>query len=506
MVAIHTYHAILSIIGGLLKGGASLSNVMNQKIKNNLVHYDATDIASFIYNRQITSEEITLTLIDHIQEVNKELNAVVEERFSKALEEAREADKHIHTASLQDQPLYGVPISIKESLHVKGMKTTGGLSHRKDIYMSHDADVVKRLKEAGAIILCKTNTPSLCFSHETNNKLYGRTNNAWDMHKTSGGSSGGEGALIGVGGAPVGIGSDIGGSIRFPSHFNGVVGFKPGKFQVSTNGHFPPDTIPLKARMSSVGPIGKSVRDVQLVYHITACQTEKKAMYEKMTIEILPNDNGFPLGEETAHTMDKVAEYLQELYQTSYSIPPYFDQSAIIWQELMSIDGGNEIKQLAFNTDRPNVWKEYMKEITTNKTTTHEYLSWALIGAKLFKPSSKRVKEIETFMEDGDRALDIYLKNRMLLFPVYHRTAHKHGELYKEIFSMKKTYKRYMPYIAYANVWGLPSLTIPVGFDTNGLPIGVQIISKSGNESSLFRLGTLLEDKFGGYIRSTIYD
>src|SRR5699024_1719466 len=158
------------------------------------------------------------------------------------------------------KPLYGVPISIKESFDVIGMKTTGGIVHRKDIIMSKDADVVRQLKDAGAIILCKTNTPALCFCHETDNKLYGRTNNAWNEKKTAGGSSGGEGALIGVGGTPVGMSSDIGGSIRFPSHFNGVVGFKPGMYQVSADGHFPPDKIPIKARMSGIGPIGKSVR------------------------------------------------------------------------------------------------------------------------------------------------------------------------------------------------------------------------------------------------------
>src|SRR5690625_1826275 len=367
MVAINTYHVILFVIGGLLKGGASLSNLINLKIKNNLLHYDATDIASFIRNKQISSEEITLTLIDHILEVNKELNAVVEERFSKALDEAREADKHIHSASLQHRPLYGVPISIKESLHVKGMKTTGGISHRKDIIMSHDADVVERLKEAGAIILCKTNTPSLCFCHETNNKLYGRTNNAWNMHKTSGGSSGGEAALIGVGGTPVGMSSDIGGSIRFPSHFNGVVGFKPGKFQVSSEGHFPPDNIPLKARMSSIGPIGKSVRDVQLVYEIIKKPRDKRAFYEKMQVEILPNDNGFPLSEKTSSFMEKIYDHLQDYYQTDLSIPPYFNYSAFIWQEIMSVDGGKEIRDLAFNTDRSNVWKYYMQEKLTKK-------------------------------------------------------------------------------------------------------------------------------------------
>lgn len=478
----------------------------NQKVTNNLLSYDTTDIARFIQERKITSEEVTLTLINHIKEVNKELNAVVEERFTAALEEAKQADKQIDKASFQRQPLYGVPVSIKEAIHVKGMKTTGGISHRKDIIMTHDADVVTLLKSAGAIILCKTNTSSLCFYHESDNKLYGQTNNGWSMQKSASGSSGGEAALVAVGGSYVGLSSDIGGSIRFPSHFNGVVGFKPGKFQVSTNGHFPADNIPLKARMSSIGPIGKSVRDVQMVYDIIANKTKQKAIYEKMIIDILPDDNGFPLAKPIAHALSNITDFLQNYYQTNIAIPPYFNQSATLWQELMSIDGGSEIKKLAFNTDRVNVWRHYLKEKATKRTKTNQYLSWALIGANLFKPSSKRKKEIETFIAEGDRALDSYLKNRILIFPVYHRSALKHGEMYKEIFSIKKTFKKFMPYAAYANVWGLPALTIPVGFDDNGLPFAVQLISKNGNEKSLFKLGTLIEQQFGGYTRSTIYD
>src|SRR5690625_3656095 len=170
--------------------------------------------------------------------------------------------------------------------------------------MNKDAAVVKKLKDAGAIILCKTNTPTLCFCHETDNKLFGRTNNAWDKNRTCGGSSGGEGALIGVGASPVGMSSDIGGSIRFPSHFNGVVGFKPGKDQVSSEGHIPADNIPLKTRMSSIGPIGKSVRDVQLVYNLTSESNKvSRTLFKKMDVEVLPTDNGFPLSKETAQTL-----------------------------------------------------------------------------------------------------------------------------------------------------------------------------------------------------------
>lgn len=504
-LAIKSLHAIINSTS-TFERMSGMSKVMNLQIKNNLLNLDATEIAALIKDGQISSEEITKTFIDHIKKVNPSLNAVVEERFSDALEEAKDADQNMNHININNKPLYGVPVSIKESFHVKGMKTTGGVAHRKDIIMSKDAEVVERLKNAGAIILCKTNTPALCFCHETDNKLYGRTNNAWNKKRTAGGSSGGEAALIGVGGTPIGMSSDIGGSIRFPSHFNGVVGFKPGKFQVSSEGHLPADNIPLKTRMSSIGPIGKSVRDVKLVYNLILKSKVKKSFFEKMQIEMLPNDNGFPLNEQTASLMDQVYEYVSTIYQTNLSIPPYFNDSAVIWQEIMSIDGGKEIKDLAFNTDRVNVWKHYLKEKMTNNTATHAFLSWALIGANLFKPSQKRKKEIDSFIEEGDRALHSYLKNRLLIFPVYHRSALRHGELFKEIFSIQKTYTKFMPYIAYANVWGLPSLTVPIGFDDKNLPVGIQIMSKNGNEDAIFKLGQLLENKFGGYVRSTIYD
>lgn len=483
---------------------------MSEHIEANKTHVllqmDATEIATLIKSEQLTSEEITRTLIDHITLINPSLNAVVEHRFDEALAEAKLMDKNLHNLDNKNKALYGVPISIKESLNVNGMKTTGGVEHRKDIYMSRDADVVTKLKAAGAIILCKTNTPALCFCQETDNKIYGRTNNAWDIERTAGGSSGGEAALIGVGGSPVGMSSDIGGSIRIPSHFNGVVGFKPGAHQVSSEGHFPPDTIPIKTRMSSIGPIGKSVRDVELIYHLIEDYPKNKSLFEKMHIEILPLDNGYPLSKSTVNVYEETFAFVQEKYETSRTIPPYFNDSALLWQEIMSVDGGKEIKKLAFNTDRPNVWKHYLQEKATNNTSTHKYLSWALIGANLFKPSTKRISEIKLLLDEGDRVLSSYLQNRLLVFPVYHRAANKHGELYKEIFSINKSYLKYLPYIAYANVWGLPSLTIPVGFDNNEMPIGIQIMSKTGNEDAIFRLGLLLEKQFGGYKRSTIYD
>src|SRR5690625_4657188 len=160
-------------------------------VKNNhteILQADASLIAEKIKNKSISCEECVTIFINKIREVNPTLNAVVETRFDVALQEAKEKDKLIrgNKVIFQDQPLFGVPVSIKESIDVESMKTTGGLHYRSDLMMTENASSVNKLQEAGAIILCKTNTPSLCFCHETDNKLYGRTNNAWNKKMTAG--------------------------------------------------------------------------------------------------------------------------------------------------------------------------------------------------------------------------------------------------------------------------------------------------------------------------------
>jgi len=474
-------------------------------IQPSCLDMDATSLAQAIREGQLSSTEVVHTYIEQIKKVNPHVNAVVENRFTSALEEAKQADQEIHTHQ-EIGPLHGVPISIKEAFHVKNMKTTGGISHRKDLIFTQDAHVVATLKAAGAIIIGKTNTPTLCFCQETDNKLYGRTNNPWDLTRTAGGSSGGEGALIVAGGSVAGIGSDIGGSIRFPSHFNGVIGFKSGKFQVNPTGHFPADTLPLQSRMLSIGPMGKSVRDIALLYGLMANEVPLPLSLEKVQIDILANDSSYPLSKRTAELLDDLHAELSGPFTTQRTIPPYFHDSAQLWQEIMSVDGGESMKKLAFNKDRSHPLAAYIKEKVTNKTNTHTYLSWALIGAKLFQPSEKRIRDITTILDQGDNVLKDYLHNKLLIFPVYHEAAGKHGHVYQEIFSIRKTYRTYMPYVAYANVWGLPALTIPIGVDEQGLPISIQIMANTGNEDLIFQVATRIEKKFRGYVRSLMID
>ncbi|WP_156288519.1 amidase [Oceanobacillus salinisoli] len=474
-------------------------------ITTSILDMDATSIAGAIKKGDLTSSETVTHYIEQINKVNSSINAMVEERFEEALKEAQELDQQAKKNQFIGL-LHGVPISVKEALHVSNMKTTGGLEHRQDLISRQDADVISKLKAAGAVILGKTNTPALSFSQETENKLYGRTNNPWDITKTAGGSSGGEGALLAAGGAAAGIGSDIGGSIRIPAHFNGVIGFKPGMNQVSAEGHFPSVMETLAERMFAIGPMGKSVQDMRMMYQIISENVVKTKHLQEFKIEILPGTIEYPLSAVTKEALDAIENYLEKFFATKRTVPPFFEDGARMWQDTLSSDGRHILEHEAYSNDRSGVYRAFFREKLTQRTTIHPSLSWGIIGSKLFKPSGKRILKVKETLNQGDKRLADYLKNRLLIFPVYYQSAPIHGQVYHEIFSIRKTFLQYMPYVAYANVWGLPSLTIPVATDDMGMPISIQIMSSIGNEDAIFRLGRLIEKRFRGYERCTNWD
>ncbi len=470
-----------------------------------ILDLDATSLAQKIRAKEVSCLEAADAFISHLAKVNPRINCLVEERFEQAREEARRYDA-LAAADGAKGKLFGVPVSIKESFNVAGMRTTCGLPSRKNRVEAVDATVVASLRAEGAVILGKTNTPALCFCQETDNKLFGRTNNPWNPKKTAGGSSGGEGALIAVGGAAVGLGGDIGGSIRFPSHFNGVIGFKSGAFQVPDKGVMPVFKNPWQQYMLGIGAMAKSVDDAELINGIIAYRKPRETNTTLFRLCIPGPHEKYPVGEETAAMLGKIAEEMKSCFSADIAQPPLFEQSALYWQLIMSVDGGRGIAETAFDPEKPRVALEYLKEVTLGNSELHRYLTWALIGAGLFKPGSRRFDRLKEDIRRGKAAVRKYLADRILVLPVYHSTAPDHGELYREIFSIRRTFLKYMPYVAFPNVWGLPALTVPVGTDKEGLPIGVQLISLAGNEQALFRAGRLLEEKFGGYRRCSAYD
>src|SRR5580700_3588023 len=186
----------------------------------------ATGLAGLIARREISSVEAVSAHIARIEAVDGMLNAVVVRRFDEALAEAKAADE----LQARGEPLgllHGVPVTIKECFDVTGTASTFGLTTRANDRATADDPYVARWRAAGAVVLAKTNLSQLMIFIESDNPLYGRTNNPWDIGRSCGGSSGGEGAIIAAGGSPLGLGSDIGGSLRNPAAFNGIVSMKP---------------------------------------------------------------------------------------------------------------------------------------------------------------------------------------------------------------------------------------------------------------------------------------
>lgn len=220
---------------------------------------------------QVTSEAIVQAYIDRCQEVNPLINAIVEDRFEKALEEARQIDLDIakDLRSIEemerDTPLLGLPVSVKESIAVQGMMNQGGRVFKKKRVAQTDAPCVELVKKHGGIILLVSNTPELCMCWETYNNVSGQTRNPYDLTRTPGGSSGGEAALISSGASLIGLSSDIAGSARLPAMFTGIYGHKPTPYAVSPKGHIPASNVEYWGDFFTIAPMTRYASDLPLL-------------------------------------------------------------------------------------------------------------------------------------------------------------------------------------------------------------------------------------------------
>src|SRR5271167_3227660 len=226
----------------------------------------AREIAAQIRRKAVSPVEVASTHLDRIERLNPKLNAFVDYKPEAVLAQAREAERAIHCGD-ELGPLHGVPLSIKSSIDVAGHRCEAGTRLRAGRIATEDAPLVTRLRAAGAVILGVTNTPELLMAWETDNLLYGRTNNPWDLSRTPGGSSGGEAAAIAAGCSAGGVGSDGGGSIRVPAHFCGICGLKSTPGRIPATGHFPTSVGPF-ALLGVVGPMARTVADLKVLFEV----------------------------------------------------------------------------------------------------------------------------------------------------------------------------------------------------------------------------------------------
>ena len=227
-----------------------------------LIYTSAKKMAHAIQAKQVSSVELIEAHLQRIDEVNPALNAVVYSLAERALDEARQADAATVRGDATG-PLHGVPTTVKEAWESAGIPCTGGTLGRKGFIGARDSTVVARLRAAGAIPIGMTNTPELSMAFESDNLVYGRTNNPYDLARTPGGSGGGGAAIIAAGGSPWEIGADLGGSIRLPAHFSGIAGIKPTVGRVPMTGYFPP-SLGFMQMFCSAGPMARHAEDLAL--------------------------------------------------------------------------------------------------------------------------------------------------------------------------------------------------------------------------------------------------
>ena len=235
----------------------------------NVIYSSAKTLAGLVSKGEVSAVELVEGCMRRIEEVNPKLNAVVQFCTDRAMEEAKAADESRAKGDSLG-PLHGVPMTIKDSLDTQGVISTGGTMGRAKFVPGEDATVVKRLREAGAILLGKTNTPELTLHGETDNLIYGRTNNPYDLDRNPNGSSGGAAAIVSSGGVPFDLGSDTGGSIRAPAHVCGIAGIKPTSGRVSRTGHIVPWGMGALDALTTIGPMTRYVEDLDLVLRVIA--------------------------------------------------------------------------------------------------------------------------------------------------------------------------------------------------------------------------------------------
>ena len=461
---------------------------------NDIIYASAKSIAKAIKEKEISSFEVVESCLKQIEKVNPKINAVVCIDEEKALSEAKKADDELSKGHIRG-PLHGVPMTIKDNLDTAGMVTTGGTKGRESFIPKVDATVVSRLREAGAILVGKTNTPELTLAYETDNLIYGRTNNPYDFSRTSGGSSGGASAILAAGGIPFDIGSDTGGSIRLPSHFCGTAGIRPTSGRVPRTGHIIPPGGTIDA-LTQIGPMSRYVEDLVLILPIISGVDWKDPAIVPMhlgnpkNVEIsklrvaFHTDNG--IATPTKDIQDAVKSAADSIANAGASVeekcPSGIEQALELNAGLIIGDGCAWIKNLLdeYGTKECHPWIQQLFNLAQDNKLTLPQFSELFFRLDLFR------SQMLSFMASYD----------VIICPVNSTSAILHG-------TDGGNYPNFSYTFTY-NLTGWPGAVVRVSNTSEGLPIGVQIIAQPWREDVALSVAGYLEGVFGGWQKPDI--
>ncbi|RWS04826.1 glutamyl-tRNA amidotransferase subunit A-like protein [Dinothrombium tinctorium] len=453
-------------------------------ITDPLLLESAVSLCAKIKKFEITCEDVIRAYIKRIEQVQPVINAVIDTRFNEAIEEAKQFDNVLRNGSSQeknallDKPLLGLPFTCKDSISVKGCNFTAGLMSRKGIKAEEDAPVVTLMREAGAIPLAVTNVPEFLLFWNSENPLYGRTKNPYDLSRIPGGSSGGEAALIASAGSVLGIGSDIGGSLRIPPHCCG--------------------------EYATMGPIARYARDLPSILKVITNNSPKLKLNEEVdlkrikiyyTDENIGNPLVTPVSDEIKQTMKKAIDYLS----TRYGIVA----ERIRLRELIYSMG---IFSAAIKLKDPRTLAESVTNGNGTINPVHELLKYmfgrsnhtlGIILASLMenmsfsKPESDFGKYCLQMSESLKEKFRQILDDGVFFYPTLPEVAIKHRTIYLKSFDAH--------YTTVFNILELPSTHCTFGLSKDGLPLGFQMITLPFNDRLTLALAIEFEKTFGGW-------
>ncbi len=464
-------------------------------------------LAGWIRAGEVTSVAVVDAHIAQVERVNPVINAVVHDRFDAARTEAQAADARLAAEGPTAlPPLHGVPCTIKECFGVQGMSWTSGHVARRDVRADTDAVGVARLRQAGAVVLGVTNVSELCMWLETSNRVYGRTNNPYHPAHIVGGSSGGEGAIIGSGASPFGLGADVGGSIRMPAFFNGVFGHKPSGGLVPNSGQFPiahGDAL----RYLTTGPLSRRAEDLMPLLrilagpdgHDTGC--EAYHLGDPATVDLsslrvldLADDGRTRVHPELRGAQRSVADHLESLGARIEREPiAELRHGVEIWSAMLDAAGGTKFGVMLGDGTQVSLARHLL--LWALGRSPHTLPALGLAG--LERLSGITSGQLGKFVAMG-HALRAELERRLgehgvMLYPSYPVPAPKH---YRPLLRPLR-----FGYTALLNVMQLPVTQVPLGLSTAGLPLGVQVGAAHGNDHVTIAVALELERAFGGWVQ-----
>lgn len=454
---------------------------------------------------EISSFDLTSACFKRIEKINPQLNALVHLDKENALKEAKKADLALKKGEICGV-LHGIPITIKDNIEVARISSTAGFKPFKDHISSKDAELVSLLKKAGAIVVGKTNLPALTYDLQTNNRLFGRTNNPWNINRTPGGSSGGCAAAIASGMSRISFCNDSGGSIRIPAHFCGVYGFKSSFGGIKASGiitQVRKKIGHLKMRtLFSVGMMGQSVDDLKMALNVVGTNklipSKRKALpVSDLKLLWIDELSGFEVDKEIKQAFRKLrTQFVDSGVQIDDFSNEQFNflETIRMWGHLSNYETGNELPPLARSVGNFIMRRKYAK---------------IPMYTDLLKPiSSKKYRALRKRHEELKKQFEILLKNydglvipasSVLAFP--HQKPDRtlgHLGIYTTPLSVNDKKVQYaiaiQSYSLPFNVLESPVVSLPIALSKNNLPIGIQLVGKKNTDFDLLEVAASLNE------------